>query len=91
MEIFIERMGFFGAGIVAGLIIGLGFWRDAGVKAERLRVEHIFDVAFGTIKSGALKKVYRCFIGKLTHDQLRIELIEEVEYREREREWRQSR
>lgn len=82
--VFAERMGFFGAGMLAGYVLG----QRRGVVAERLRVEHAFDVAFCAISSGALKKVYRRVTGEYSSDhELRCALTREIEARNKERDF----
>ena len=49
--------------------------RFDGVKAERLRIDHIFDIAFNIVVSGALRKVYRRITGAYKTDhELCVEL-----------------
>ena len=88
LVIFIERMSFFGAGTVAGVIYGELVGRSQGVRAERLRVLRAFDVAFGIITSGVLRKVQRRITGQCNDEELRISLIREVEFREDVRRWK---
>jgi 2,3-bisphosphoglycerate-independent phosphoglycerate mutase len=86
--IFVERMCFFGIGALAGYFLGRSIGAAAGIKAERLRVDRAFDVAFCTITSGALKKVYRRITGEYSSDhELRANLVREIEAREKEREF----
>jgi 2-keto-3-deoxy-galactonokinase len=84
--VFAERMGFLITGAMAGYVAGhyLGFL--LGTKTEKLRTDHIFDVAFLVVTSGALKKVYRRITGYYSTDnELRQALFDECEIRAKQR------
>ncbi len=68
-------------------LIGFGYFlgRPAGIAAERLRVAHIFEVALGTVSSGAVRKVLRRIDGTYTDAEFREALVRECEHRENER------
>lgn len=73
---------------ISGLVVGVIAFRMgflAGVKIERARVTHVFDVAREIVSSGALGKVRRRIENGLTDEQLRSELHREMEYREQQR------
>ena len=70
-------------------LAGILYGRRWGIRDERLRATYIFDAALCVVSSGALHKVRRCIRGDTTLDEMRRELVREVDARQHERDfWR---
>jgi len=73
--------------VAVATVIVATYWvgREQGIRAERLRVTHAFDVALGIVSSGALHKVRRRVKNEVTNEQMVDQLYREAGHRHEER------